>query len=45
MLMFFIVGPKINLGLIFFKKAMSIAKGEAKKLIDRLPDHATWDDI
>ena len=24
---------------------MSIAKEEAKKLIDRLPDHATWDDI
>ncbi|RCV63657.1 hypothetical protein C5S53_13025 [Methanophagales archaeon] len=24
---------------------MSIAKGEAKKLIDRLPNHATWDDI
>jgi len=24
---------------------MSIAKEEAKKLIGRLPDHATWDDI
>jgi len=24
---------------------MSIAKEEAKRLIDRLPDHATWDDI
>ncbi|MEA1998528.1 MAG: hypothetical protein U9N61_04280 [Euryarchaeota archaeon] len=24
---------------------MNIAKEEAKKLIDRLPDHATWDDI
>jgi hypothetical protein len=24
---------------------MGIAKEEAKKLIDRLPDHATWDDI
>jgi hypothetical protein len=27
------------------KKAMSIAKEEAKKLTDELPDHATWDDI
>jgi hypothetical protein len=24
---------------------MSIAKEEARKLIDLLPDHATWDDI
>jgi len=24
---------------------MSIVKEEAKKLIDKLPDHATWDDI
>ena len=24
---------------------MSIAKEEAKKLIDKLPDQATWDDI
>lgn len=24
---------------------MSIIKEEAKKLIDRLPDQATWDDI
>ena len=24
---------------------MSIAKEEAKKLIDKLPEHATWDDI
>jgi len=24
---------------------MSEAKDEAKKLIDLLPDHATWDDI
>ncbi len=24
---------------------MSIAKEEAKKLIDRLPDQASWDDI
>jgi hypothetical protein len=24
---------------------MSIAKEEAKKLTDELPDHATWDDI
>ena len=24
---------------------MNIAKEEAKKLIGRLPDHATWDDI
>jgi hypothetical protein len=24
---------------------MVIAKEEAKKLIDRLPDQATWDDI
>ena len=24
---------------------MSIAKEEAKRLIDRLSDHATWDDI
>jgi len=26
-------------------KVMSIIKKEAKKLIDRLPDQATWDDI
>jgi len=24
---------------------MSIVKEEAKKLIDKLPEHATWDDI
>ena len=24
---------------------MRRAKNEAKKLIDKLPDHATWDDI
>jgi len=24
---------------------MSIAKEEAKKLIEKLPEHATWDDI
>jgi hypothetical protein len=24
---------------------MSIVKEEAKELIDKLPDHATWDDI
>lgn len=24
---------------------MSIIKDEAKKMIDRLPDNATWDDI
>jgi len=24
---------------------VSIAKEEAKKLIDKLPEHATWDDI
>jgi hypothetical protein len=24
---------------------MNIAKEEAKKLIDKLPDQATWDDI
>lgn len=24
---------------------MAFAKQEAKKLIDALPDHATWDDI
>jgi hypothetical protein len=24
---------------------MSLAKEEARKLIDLLPDHATWDDI
>jgi hypothetical protein len=24
---------------------MSIAKEEAKKFTDELPDHATWDDI
>jgi predicted transcriptional regulator len=24
---------------------MSIVKEEAKKLIDNLPDHATWEDI
>jgi len=24
---------------------LSIVKEEAKKLIDKLPDHATWDDI
>jgi predicted transcriptional regulator len=24
---------------------MSLAKNEAKKLIDKLPDQATWDDI
>ena len=24
---------------------MQIAKEEAKKLIDKLPEHATWDDI
>jgi hypothetical protein len=24
---------------------MSVVKEEAKKLIDKLPDHATWDDI
>ena len=24
---------------------MSVAKEEARKLIDLLPDHATWDDI
>ena len=27
------------------KKAMNIAKEEAKKLIDKLPEHATWDGI
>jgi len=26
-------------------KVMSIIKEEAKKLIDKLPDQATWDDI
>ncbi len=24
---------------------MNVIKREAKKLIDKLPDHATWDDI
>lgn len=24
---------------------MSVVKEEAKKLIDKLPEHATWDDI
>jgi predicted transcriptional regulator len=24
---------------------MSTAKEEAKELLDRIPDHATWDDI
>ncbi|MBA7530390.1 hypothetical protein ES705_22596 [subsurface metagenome] len=24
---------------------MSIVKEEAKKLIDKLPEHATWDDL
>jgi hypothetical protein len=27
------------------RKVMSIIKEEAKKLIDKLPDQATWDDI
>jgi hypothetical protein len=27
------------------RRVMSIVKKEAKKLIDRLPDQATWDDI
>jgi predicted transcriptional regulator len=26
-------------------KVMNIIKEEAKKMIDRLPDNATWDDI
>ena len=27
------------------KKAMDLIKDEAKKLIEKLPDSATWDDI